>query len=48
VTDVRILKIFSPQNLAKMAIVTQNTASLCRKIDRNIGFQEKRQFFRRK
>jgi hypothetical protein len=44
-----ILKIFSPKNSAKnLAILTQITAILVAKNDHNIGFQEKRQFFRRK
>jgi hypothetical protein len=36
------LKIFSPN---KLAILTQNAAHLYKKVDRNFGFQEKRQPF---
>jgi hypothetical protein len=44
-----ILKIFSPKNFAKkLAFLTQNKAKFWKKIDRNIGFWEKRQFFRQK
>jgi hypothetical protein len=44
-----IFKIFSPKNLAKiLAFLSQNKASFCKNCDRNIGFWEKRQFFRRK
>jgi hypothetical protein len=39
-----ILKIFSLKNLA---FLTQNKAKLLQKYDHNIGFREKRQFFRR-
>jgi hypothetical protein len=44
-TDVMILKIFLPKHLA---FFVPTTASLFKKCDHNIGFQEKRQFFRRK
>jgi hypothetical protein len=38
-TDVMIFKIFSPKNLAKkLAFLTQNKASFCKKCDHNIGF----------
>jgi hypothetical protein len=38
-TDVMILKIFSPKNLAKiLAFLTQNKASFCKNCDHNIGF----------
>jgi hypothetical protein len=48
-TDVMIFKIFSPKNSAKkLAFLTQNKASFCKNCDHNIGFWEKRQFFRRK
>jgi hypothetical protein len=48
-TDVMILKIFSPNNLAKiLAFFAQTTASFCKNCDHNIGFWEKRHFFRRK
>jgi hypothetical protein len=44
-----IFKIFSPKNLAKiLAFLTQNKASFRKNCDHNIGFFEKRQFFRRK
>jgi hypothetical protein len=44
-----IFKIFSPKNLAKIfALLTQNKTSFCKNCDHNIGFWEKRQFFRRK
>jgi hypothetical protein len=44
-----ILKIFSPKNLAKVfAFLAQTTVSFCKNCDRNIGFREKRQFFRQK
>jgi hypothetical protein len=49
VADVRILKIFSPKKLAKiLAFFAQTKASFCKNCDHNIGFREKRQFFRRK
>jgi hypothetical protein len=42
-----IIKIFSPENLVKiLAFLTQNKANFFN--DHNIGFWEKRQFFRRK
>jgi hypothetical protein len=48
-TDVTIFKIFLPKNLAKkLAFFAQTTASFWKQIDNNIGFWEKRQFFRRK
>jgi hypothetical protein len=48
-TDVMILKIFSPKNLAKIfAYFAQTTVSFCKNCDHNIGFWEKRHFFRRK
>jgi hypothetical protein len=38
-TDVMILKIFSPKNLAKiLALFAQATASFCKNCDHNIGF----------
>jgi hypothetical protein len=38
-TDVMILKIFSPKNLAKiLAFFAQTTASFCKNCDHNIGF----------
>jgi hypothetical protein len=38
-TDVMILKIFSPKNLAKiLAFFTQTTASFLQKFDHNIDF----------
>jgi hypothetical protein len=40
-----IFGIFWPQNLA---VLTKNTVNLLLKIYNNIGFREKRQFFRRK
>jgi hypothetical protein len=44
-----IFKIFSPNNSAKkLAFVTENKANFFKKIDRDIGFREKRQFFRPK
>jgi hypothetical protein len=44
-----ILKKFSPKNFAKkLAFLTRNKAKLhTQKFDHNIGFLEKRQFFRR-
>jgi hypothetical protein len=39
-----ILKIFSPKILA---IFAKTTVSFCKNCDHNIGFWEKRQFFRR-
>jgi hypothetical protein len=48
-TDVMIFKIFSPKNLAKkLAFFVQTTANFWKNCDHNIGFWEKRQFFRRK
>jgi hypothetical protein len=48
-TDVMILKIFSPKNLAKIfAFFAQTTVSFCKNCYHNIGFWEKRHFFRRK
>jgi hypothetical protein len=42
-------KIFSTKNLAKiLAFFAQTTASFCKNFNHNIGFWEKRQFFRRK
>jgi hypothetical protein len=42
-------KIFSPKNSAKkLAFLTRNKAELCKKFDHNIGFWEKRHFFRQK
>jgi hypothetical protein len=42
-------KIFSPKNLAKkLAFFVQTTASFCKNCGHDIGFWEKRQFFRRK
>jgi hypothetical protein len=42
-----IFQIFSPKNLAKiLAFFAQTTASYCKNCDHNIGFWEKRQFFR--
>jgi hypothetical protein len=47
-TDVMIFKIFSPKNLANiLTFFAQTTASFWKK-DHNIGFWEKRHFFRRK
>jgi hypothetical protein len=44
-----ILKIFSPQNIAeKLAFLLPNTAIFLQKLSHNIGFYEKRQYFRRK
>jgi hypothetical protein len=44
--DVMILKIFSPKHFAKkLAFLIQNKAKMMGKIDRNIGFCEKRHFF---
>jgi hypothetical protein len=44
-----IFKIFLPKNLAKkLACFAQTTSSFCKNCDHNIGFWEKRQFFRRK
>jgi hypothetical protein len=38
-TDVAILKIFSPKNLAKkLAFFAQTNASFCKNCDYNIGF----------
>jgi hypothetical protein len=38
-TDVMILKIFLPKNLAKiLAFLTQNKASFCKNCDHKIGF----------
>jgi hypothetical protein len=48
-TNVMILKIFSPKNLAKMfAFFAQTIVSFCKNCDHNIGFREKRQIFSRK
>jgi hypothetical protein len=48
-TDVMVFKIFSTKNLAKiLAFFDQTTATFCKNCDNNIGFWEKRQFFRRK
>jgi hypothetical protein len=38
VTDVMILKIFSPKNCKKLAFLTRNKAKLCKNFDHNIGF----------
>jgi hypothetical protein len=44
-----ILKIFSPKNLAKILVFyAQATVGFCKNCHHNIGFGEKRQFFRRK
>jgi hypothetical protein len=44
-----IFKIFSPKNLANFfAFFAQTTVSFCKNCDQNIGFWEKRHFFRRK
>jgi hypothetical protein len=46
-TDVMIFKIFSPKFLAKkLAFLTQDKAKFWNKIDHNIGFWQKSQFFR--
>jgi hypothetical protein len=38
-TDVMILKIFSPKNLANILVVfAQTTATFCKNCDHNIGF----------
>jgi hypothetical protein len=44
-TEVMILKIFSPKNLAKIVFFSQTSASFCKKCDHFIVyFLEKRQF----
>jgi hypothetical protein len=44
-----IFKIFSPKKLEKiLACFAQTTGSFCKNCDHNIGFRQKRQFFRRK
>jgi hypothetical protein len=43
-----ILKIFSPKNFAKMLAFFLKLGLNLQKLDRNIGFREKRQFFRRR
>jgi hypothetical protein len=47
-SDVMILKIFFPKNSQKNSVFGLNYCYVCKKIDHNIGFGEKRQFFRRK
>jgi hypothetical protein len=48
-TDVMILKIFSPKNLAKiLAFFAQTTASFCKNLIIILVFEEKTQYFRRK
>jgi hypothetical protein len=46
--DVIILKIFSPKIFAKKYAFFEQYAASFAKLDHNIGFQEKRQFFPRK
>jgi hypothetical protein len=43
-----ILKNFAKNWAKKLAFYAQNTASFWQKIDHNIGFLEKRQFFSQK
>jgi hypothetical protein len=48
-TDVMILKIFSPKNLAEILVgFARTTASLCKSLIITLVFGEKRQLFRRK
>jgi hypothetical protein len=41
-------KYFRQKIQQKLAVLTQNKAKLCKNLINNIGFWEKRQFFRRK
>jgi hypothetical protein len=42
------LNIFTKKSAKKLRFLTQNKYKLCKKVDHNIGFREKRHFIRRK